>query len=180
MFAGGLAERHRAPDVELHRKLRGHSTDRAMLLLVLLALCFLFVAFAPDTDAGRTLRRALVDAPARMLNGGPIKVISSLIVVAALIAIMTAAPEMVVLTGMADMALYLDLVALALVVGAFDRLKATAAAAITVTNRVLARATGRVGQPRSRSRGRKARKPSRPSNSDDAWPAFARTNVLPA
>jgi hypothetical protein len=180
MFAGGLAERRRAPDFELHRTPRGRSTDRVMLLSMLLALGFLFVAFAPDTDAGRTLRRALVDAPARMLNGGPLRVISSLVVVVALIAILTAAPEMVVLTGMADVALYLDVVALALLVGALDRIKATAAAVIAVTRRVLDRVTGRVGPARSRSRGRKARKPRRPSNGDDAWPGFAYASALPA
>jgi hypothetical protein len=143
---------------------------------LLLAFAFLVVAFAPDSEMGRTLRSALVDRPARLLNGGPLKIFVSIIILAGLVAFVLGAPERVALIGMTDLTVYLDLVALSFIVGAVSDPKSAMRAGVQLAKRSadavmsvparLQRLPGRI---------RRTRRPRQPVGADDghAWGAWA-------
>lgn len=142
---------------------------------LLLAFAFLLVALAPDSEMGRTLRNALVDRPARLLNGGPLKVFVAIIVLAGLVAFVLGAPELVALIGMTDLTVYLDLVVLSFIVGAVSNLKGAMRAGGQLAKRganAVMLAPARLQRlPR---RVRRARKPRQPVADDDgqAWDAW--------
>lgn len=114
----------------------------------------------------------LVDTPARVLKGGPLKVFVALVVLAALLAFTVAAPEMVALLGVADLSLYLDLAVLSAILGAADAVVAAGRRVAAPTMQLAARLDLAPGRSRrSGTRTRRVRRPQRPSSNDDASPA---------
>jgi hypothetical protein len=165
-------------------------------------LMFLFCAAAamawlfPDTPAGRSLRRLLVDLPARKLAqltpGAVIFALLVMLAIAATIAlfktdgIFLAAqglPEGIAWFATFDVAAYLDLIALAWLLAAmvrlrtaYDGLRALAARARELAQRwtTVLRVRSRPGA-RTRSR-RTGGKPLRPSRDEEpGWPTPAFT-----
>lgn len=120
---------------------------------------------APDCEMGRTLRSALVDRPARLLNGVPLKVFVAIIVFAGLTAFVLGAQELVALIGMT---VYLDLVVRSFIVGAVSHLKGAMRAGIQLEKRGAdAAMTARARLQRPPGRIRRARKPRQPAADDD-------------
>lgn len=168
------------------------------MLTLLLCAAAMFVAWRwPQTPVGRMLRNAMVDWPARQLAKlNPRKVLPKLtagkvlfvllLLIAVVGAITLARTESVILLqgvpeGVAwfatfDIATYLDVIALAIVLGATVRLQASyAALKAWVARSALGRLAGRLHSgrgARSRSR-RNVRRPQAPSNDDEAaWPTL--------
>jgi len=138
------------------------------LTLCLLTIACLFAAFAPETEMGKACRHALVDTPARLLNGSPLKVFVALVVLVGLVAFAAAMPEMIAIFGMTDVSLYLDVLALWFIFGAAAGLKTTGLALARAAKRWrLAFARPRSSRPGVRAR--RVRKPRRPAPNDDAW-----------
>jgi len=164
-------------------------------MLMLLLCAAMIVAWRwPQTPVGRVLHRLMVDWPARLLakwDPGKVmpklaagKVLFGLMIVLAVLgaaalaqhgAIFLAqgAPEVIAWFAAFDVATYIDVIALALVLGATVRLRAAYAAIRTwLARSTLSRLTRRPGGARSRSP-RPERKAPPPSNDDEpAWPAF--------
>jgi hypothetical protein len=97
--------------------------------LLLLALCA--ALWAPDTPIGKSLRVALIDAPAKMLSRAtPLKVIIGLIVSLSLVVFIFDAPELVALMGLSDLYFYLDITVVSILMSTAVRLRAVPAYAI--------------------------------------------------
>lgn len=140
-------------------------------LSLLLAFAFLVVAFTPDTNLGKALRRVLVDGPARLLNGGPLKVFVALVVVAGLVAFAVGAPELVALIGMADLSVYIELAALSFILSAVTGLRTASRSGVAATRRCFGRAARAPARLRRRRvRTRRTRKPRRQAANDDGRP----------
>jgi hypothetical protein len=141
-------------------------------LSLLMAFAFLVVVFTPDTEIGRAFRRVLVEDPARLLNGGPLKVFVALVVLVGLVAFAVGAPELVALIGMADLSVYLDLAVLAFMLSAATRLRTASRAGLEATKRAfgrLALASARLSWRRVRTR--RTRRPRRHAANDDGRPS---------
>jgi len=138
------------------------------LMFCLLIVACLFAAFAPETDIGKACRRVLVDTPARLLNGSPLKMLVAVIVLLGLVAFAAAMPEMIAIFGMTDLSIYLDVVALSLIFGAAAGLK-TAGLALARAAKRWRLALTRPRSSRPRVRARRIRKPRRPPPNEDAW-----------
>jgi hypothetical protein len=167
------------------------------MLILLLCAAMVVVWRWPQTPVGRMLHRLLVDWPARKLerlspakvlpkltSGRVLLLLLALLVVVAIALVIAIAgketmmflaqgmPEGVAWFAAFDIATYIDVVALGLVLGATVRLRAlysavTSWAARSAVGRAIRRARG----ARSRSR-RPARIASPPSNDDEpAWAA---------
>ena len=141
-------------------------------LSLLLAFAFLVTAFLPETQLGKLLRRTLVVRPAEVLNGGPLKVIVALVVLAGVVVFVVAAPEWVALMGMADLSLYLDLAVLSFLLGAVGSLKTASRAGVGVAKQIASRLTlAKARLKRLGVRARRARKPRHGPAADDSWPS---------
>lgn len=139
-----------------------------MALLWLLTLAVLFAGLPRDTLIGKSFRRLLVEEPARLLNGGPLRTFVAIVVLFGLVAFAVAAPEMVAVMGMTDLSLYLDLVVLAFALRTLGRFKsATANVAASFRRACRQLYLGRVRFNRRSGRTRPLRKPRRPPPSDD-------------
>lgn len=167
-------------------------------MLTLLLCAAMAVAWRwPQTPVGRMLRRLMVEWPARQLvklapgrmlpkltPGKVLFVLLVLLAVAAAIAVsrteavilLQGAPEGIAWFATFDIAAYLDVIALALMLGATVRLRAIyAALKAWVARSALGRLAARVrGGRGARSRApRVGRRLPPPSNDDEpAWPAF--------
>lgn len=140
-------------------------------LTLLMAFSFLVVAFAPDSDIGKALRRGLVDGPAQLLNGGPLKIFVALVVLVGLVAFAVGAPELVALIGMADLSVYLDLAVLAFILSAGTRLRTASRAGVEAAKRGFGRvALASAHWSRPRARTRRVQKPRNPAANDDGRP----------
>lgn len=132
-------------------------------LTLLFLFAFAMVALAPETHLGKMLRQALVAAPAQMLNGGPIKLLAAAFVLVGVLGFAFAAPELIALVGVADLALYLDVMAVALIVGAIAQFRGFGSTALRWARRYLLGPAIRL-RP---GRGRRPRSPVRKPRSDD-------------
>lgn len=109
------------------------------MILIALALAWAFIGFCPETAAGRALRRVLVEGPAGRLSS--VKPATALFVFAmaivtaaallflegeALFVVVQAAPEAAVWFAAFDVATYIDVMAIAWVLGRGARLKVLA------------------------------------------------------
>ena len=108
------------------------------LLVQLLLLAMAVIAVAPDSFLGRALRRALVETPARWIAGDPFRMLIGAVVVVGLIAFALGAPELIALAGIADVAAYLDLTAVVVLLGAAQGAKGLATAVVVRARRVIA------------------------------------------
>ena len=144
-------------------------------LTVSLLFAALWVVAAPDTEAGKALREALVDAPARFLNKDRLGLLIAVVALLGLIALLFGAPELVALVGLADASLLVDFVAIGLVLGSAVRLKMVRAATTEMTRRLLV-GIARLGRPHARAQARspgpRRRKRLNPNDPDPlgGWP----------
>jgi hypothetical protein len=111
-----------SPSDAWRTRLEGGALVTVIALTWLVAGIFMFAALDRGTFVGKSLRRALIEGPARVLSRGPLRTFVALVVFFGLIAFAVAAPEMVAIMGMTDLSLYLDLVVLTFFVRTFDRL----------------------------------------------------------
>jgi len=146
-----------------------------------LILALLSALLASDTPIGKAVRALLIDSPAKAdWRTTPFRILVRLIVMSALVAFIVGAivsgPEWIMLFGLGDLTIYLDVGAILLLtsVAAWGRLSLTRVVhfARNTTRSFVARRNRR----RGRTRVSHLRKPRSPSSSDDeagcAW-AFA-------
>ena len=119
-------------------------------LTVLLLLAGLGAALAPDTAIGKTLREALIELPARLLNRDRLSLIIAVVAFVGLVTFLAGAPELVALVGLADLSLFVDIAALGLVLGSAVRLKIVRAAVAEISRRLVGRLAN-IGSPRVRA-----------------------------
>jgi hypothetical protein len=158
------------------------------MLILLFCAAVAVAQLWPDTALGRALRHCMIDLPARKLAeltvGRVLFVLLLVLFIAVAIALarteyvvlLQGVPEGIAWFATFDIATYLDVIALAVVLGATVRLRATYAAfkawvARSALGRLAARVRGGRG---ARSRApRVGRRLPPPSNDDEpAWPAF--------
>jgi hypothetical protein len=134
--------------------------------LLLLALCA--ALWAPDTPIGKSLRVALIDAPAKALSRAtPLKVIIGLIVFLTLVIFIFGAPELVALMGLSDLYFYLDITIISVLVSTATRSKSVLTYAIRLLRGIAARRTPQWKLAGPRNRLSRLRRPKSPP-SDDA------------
>jgi hypothetical protein len=131
------------------------------------------IAWAPDTPLGKTLRNWLVEAPARVLNRlTPFKITVGLIVFVWLIGMVLAAPELIPIIGIGDLALYLDATVIVMLLGTAARLKLVLTQTVRLGQEIPGRLIARFKRSQSRSRSpRRHRHGTPPSPDDTASPA---------
>lgn len=146
-----------------------------ILLFGMLCLGFAAATLCPASPLGRIARRVLIEAPAEGLSAkGLGKLGVRTIVLVALLAIV-AAPELLAVVVVADLTLYVEVVGLALLLGAADHVKGAAFGVVKVAKTALRpvmalrrRGVGRA--PAAPSAPRRTRK--RTPDPDPGW-AFA-------
>ena len=133
--------------------------------LLLLALCT--VLWAPDTPIGKSLRVALIDAPAKALSRAtPLKVIIGLIVFLTLVVFIFGAPELVALMGLTDLYFYLDITVISILMNTAVRWKSVLAYAIRLVRGIAARKTPQWKRGGPRNRLSRSRRPKSPPPDD--------------
>lgn len=151
-----------------------------MVMMAVLAGAWMvgLAIFRRDTWLGRELHRVLVEVPAQSLNRGPIVVIAQVVALMVLYSVAFTAPELMVIAGTVDLALFVELGAILLVTraGGWMRNSRTlvAYARDVVSNRLRSLRIG----PRRTSRAPRTRKPRKlpPKHGepDQSWaPMFA-------
>ncbi|WP_421736241.1 hypothetical protein [Caulobacter sp.] len=160
-----------------------------MLVLILCAALAVMMIF-PDTPTGKTLRRLLVEAPARTLSRltpGHLLIALALIGMSVLVAALfeteglrllgMALPEGLAWLAAFDVATFLDIFAAAAMIAATARLRALQDLARSARTWARSLASRIPRTPRRAGRGRRRRSPrpgSPPAKGDDgegAWPA---------
>ena len=140
-------------------------------MLITLGLVFLFVLAALGDRAvgGRAVRRWLVEAPARALQATtPGRALIRAVAILALVAMVVSAPEFAAFIGFGDLLILLDVAVLALLIGAWEQVRAAASVARRAVDAIL------VPQRRGAARRRSPRRPRRrPTPTDDAEGAWA-------
>lgn len=141
----------------------------------LLVLALLY--FRPDLPLSRMVRRALVEAPAELLQRRPLLLAARILAVLAITAMAIGAPELLLVFGLADVAMLMELAMIVMLLSSVARLKLVGSAirsAAASARAVLTAPLSRMGRPRAR-RIRVIRfKPPRRVDDEDrtAW-AFA-------
>jgi hypothetical protein len=133
--------------------------------LLLLALCA--ALWAPDTPIGKSLRIALVDAPARALSRAtPLTVIIGLIVFLTVVIFIFGAPELVALMGLSDLYFYLDITVISILMSTAVRSKSALAYSIRLVRGIAARKTPQWKRAGPRNRLSRPRRPKSPPSND--------------
>ena len=136
-----------------------------VLNLLFLALCA--AVLAPGTRIGKFIRDVLIDAPAYALKRKVLfKTIVGLIVFCVLTAIVIGAPEWIVAFGLTDLAYYLDIGVVLLLVSAVTYLKPSFARSTQTLRRIFAQAVSGSNRIRRFGRAIRARKPRVPPSDD--------------
>lgn len=154
-----------------------------MLIVALVALVNMILLFAPESDAGRVLNRALVEPLLRIRRGQALLVAAAITFCTAAWAVFgtdairllaASAPDLIAWIAAADMALLAEVAAGALLARTSLRLRAVADAARIVAIRVR-RAIPRVRARRARDRSAavRGRTYRSPANDADAEPPLA-------
>jgi hypothetical protein len=141
-----------------------------MLFLTLGLFCAaVLAAFAPATWLGTVLHEALVEEPARLLNGSALSTLARIVALLFALAFAVGTPELVLLMGFADLALVMEVAAFVILTTSVVGLKA-AGVAIRKAVASLVRRVGSVprASPRARTHGRRARRPRPPMSGEDA------------
>jgi hypothetical protein len=134
--------------------------------LLRLALCA--ALWAPDTPIGKTLRVALIDAPAKALSRAtPLKVIVGLIVFLILVVLVVGAPELVAMIGLSDLSIYLDITVISILMSTAVRLKSVLAYAIRPVRGIAARVIAQWNRARASDRLSHPRGPKSPPSDDE-------------
>jgi hypothetical protein len=146
-----------------------------------ITLCLLLFGLAaahlaPDTHFGKIMRRTLIEAPARWLEGTkPLKLAVRLAVLVAMACAVSGAPELAAVVGLGDLALYFDAAALALLMGAVVTYKSLLAPIATRTRRSMVDCVRGLAARRRRGRALHPRrqKPRAASDADKPEPSWA-------
>lgn len=142
-----------------------------MLAIVeILILALAVMAFAPEIPLAKSLRFWLLEKPADALSRR-MNFIVALVVVASMIALMAAAPEVFTIIGVGDLfaslSAYLDAVIILSLMGAAARLNFTVSGARRLRRTVVARLAAFFGRNRMRNRRLRLRRTKiRPSPND--------------
>jgi hypothetical protein len=146
-----------------------------LLMTELLLLALAFLAWAPDTQLGKTLRAWLIDAPARAITDLTLaKVVVGAIVLVCLVGWAISAPELVAMIGFGDLAVYLDAAVIAVLLSATERLRVAREPAIRLSRIILGRFLTWITGSRTRQTRLRRQKPRPSGTSDDVYPRGGR------
>lgn len=135
-------------------------------LAVLLALCA--VLLTTDTPIGNAVRALLIDASAKAnWRTTPLKIIVRLIVIAALVAFAIYAPEWIMLFGVGDLMMYLDVGVILLLISVADHGRSFFARVVRFSGNIARSVVARWNRRRGRTRVSHLRKPKSLSSDDD-------------
>jgi hypothetical protein len=128
-----------------------------LLVIEIFILALAVMAFAPDTPLGKSLHAWMVEAPVRAAAKlTPAKIIIGTIVLVCLIGWTMSAPELVLMIGFGDLAAYLDIAVVAMLLTTIGRLRFVLEHTVRLSQNLSARVIA--GLAGSRAGGRQARR----------------------
>jgi energy-converting hydrogenase Eha subunit C len=142
-----------------------------LLVMEIFLLALAVMAFAPDTPLGKSLRAWMIEIPARATAKlTPAKIIVGAIVFVFLIGWAMSAPEVVAMIGFSDLAAYLDLAVVAMLLAAIARLKFVLGHTIRLSRTLSARFIARSTRSKARNRQSRRQRPKLPPSADENDP----------
>jgi energy-converting hydrogenase Eha subunit C len=142
-----------------------------LLVMEIFLLALAVMAFAPDTPLGKSLRAWMIEIPARATAKlTPAKIIVGAIVFVFLIGWAMSAPEVVAMIGFGDLAAYLDLAVIAMLLTAIARLKFVLGHTIRLSRTLSARFIARSTRSKARNRQSRRQRPKLPPSADENDP----------
>lgn len=153
-----------------------HKVPTMLLVIETFLLVLAAMAFAPDTPLGKSLHAWLIETPVRATaNLTPAKIIVGLIVFVCLIGWAMSAPELVAMIGFSDLAAYLDVAVIAMLLTAIARLRFVLEHTIRLSRNLSARVIARSTRSKARNRQARRQRPKLPpsANEDDPLEGLA-------
>jgi hypothetical protein len=142
-----------------------------LLVIEVFLLALAVMAFAPDTPLGRSLRAWMIEIPARATAKlTPAKIVVGVIVFVFLIGWAVSAPEIVAMIGFGDLAAYLDVAVIAMLLTAIARVRFVLEHTIRLSRNLSARIIARSTMSNARNRQARRQRPKLPPSADDADP----------
>jgi len=148
-----------------------HQVPTMLLVMEIFLLVLAVMAFAPETPLAKSLRAWLVETPVRATADlTPAKIIVGLIVSVCLIGWAISAPELVAMVGFADLAAYLDVAVIAMLLTAITRLRFVLQHTIRLSRTLSARVIARSTRGKARHRQARRHRPKLPPSADEDDP----------